>query len=160
MLETFSIKTKAGMNDHTSCDMIVGEFWDRLAPYTTMELCRTKATVFFFEDFIYTGGGRAQRGLSAGRLKVAGVLEYQCREAGLLAYAVHNQALTSFLLDGRTPRKSDAKKRAVIDWLHHNRNFYTTNDNQADAYALAEYGYAYCIEGQRLSVRALGKIVG
>ena len=120
----------------------------------TEELCRKKAVVVFFEDFFYTKGGRAAQGKLDGRLQAFGTVNWLLRASGIRAWAATPSALTSFLL-GKAPRKSEDKKKAVMLWLHQNRNYYTTNNNHADAYMCAEFGRAYLIEGQRLTVRAL-----
>lgn len=154
LVESFNVTTKAGWTDHRSIDFIVEELFEKLEKYMTWPLLKSGGVVFFFEDFYYATGGRAGNGKMGGRLQLFGVLGWHLRTSGIKAYAAQPSSLVSFLC-GTVPRKSADKKKAVMDWLHHNRNFYTKNDNIADAYNAAEYGYAFIIEGQRLTVRAL-----
>ena len=155
----FTIDTREGLSDHTSVDQITEKFFEELEPFLTFDLCRDKATVFFFEDLYAQSGGRAGKGRMAARIESMGVIKHRLREASLRLYGVTPSAAVSHLV-GKVPRNRADKKQAVMDWLHVNRNFYTKNDNIADAESLAEFGYSFLIEGKRLSARALYSSLG
>lgn len=165
VIETVNLTTKPGTNDHDSIDKLVDEVFGGNARFGGIDkyLQEPNNVAVYFEDILFgtTGKGTA-------RAEVNGVLKWNLRQQGVWRlYGVTNSALNSFLWGKHNvkPNKAGSRatskeiKRCTMDVLDQKYNYYTKNDNLADAYTARLFGYAHAIEKKRLSVRALARSV-
>jgi len=153
-----SITTAPGTPDHKSVDIIVNEFFEFVAPYMIHDANMRSRSFVYSEEINFTNEGKA-----AGRAKARGVIEWNLRQDKHPIYGVYTKALHSFMggrfgvkyPGGRDGMTADQRRKRIKqmtkDVLHHNCNFYTTNDNISDAYSLALFGLAHAVEKQSLS---------
>jgi hypothetical protein len=126
----------------------------------TIEVRAARAIAFFFDDTY----AFARQGKGVGRAEAAGTIKWLLRQEAFHLYGVTPAASFSFLcsqfnLSSKTVKGTQAKKQTTMNILHRHRNFYTTNDNIADAYVLSMFGYAFLVEKKKLSVRPLCRLV-
>ena len=151
-----NITTQAGWSEHGSIDHIVDTLFEVLERFLTPELIGSGSVAVFFEDINFSRAGDKTHA----RAKAVGVVQWVMRQMGMrLIYGVNNAAANSFL-DGRfglkpARRNSKAQKQHTMATLHRFMNFYTKNDNIADAFVVGLYGLAFLVEKQRLTVTAL-----
>lgn len=158
--KSFNIQTSKGTPTHVAVDHIVEQFFEQLEEFITPELSARRGIAFFYEYIQYQRVGDKTHG----RAEVAGALKWLIRQEGLNVWGVDPGAANSFL-DARfhlpnpkRKRNSETQKAHTMDVLHRHCNFYTRDDNIADSYVMALFGYAYLIEKQRLAVTPLCKI--
>ena len=163
-LEAYNIATKNGMNDHDSIDYIVQVLFDYLNPkYFTEELTAARAVVVYVENILF-----AKQGKGTARAEVTGVIKWNLRQQGIRLYGVEPATWQSYLYQkhGVKPHRpgggrirTDDIKACVMHIVDRFYNFYTTNDNIADAIGIGQFGLAHSIERKRFSVRALSQMV-
>lgn len=156
-----NLTTRNGMTDHDSVDKLVEEFFDLLRPYLE-KVDGVSVTRIYFE-LIYAAGGIGKQGKGTARAEVAGVIKWNLREDGHQLFGVEPNALNSFFgarYGFKYPgRATKVIKQTTMDMLHRHCNFYTRNDNEADAYVAGLYGCAHTFEKQRLSPTALSRMI-
>jgi hypothetical protein len=156
-LSSFCVSTTAGLADHHSVDALVSGFFGNLEKYLTPSVERHAAAAFFFEDIYGFGSGKG-----TARAEATGAIKWLLRQQGYPIYGLTPKAVISFMSKryGLVIKGSNGKQKklATINALHKQFNFYTPNDNIADAYMLAKAGYSYLIERQRMSIRALSQL--
>lgn len=156
-VETFNLKTRNGQTDHDSVDSLVEQFFDRCAPWLEKHDGQSVTRLYF--ELIYFG----KVGKATARAEVVGVLKWNLRQDGHMLFGVEPNALNSFLAARYgfkyATRKTADIKATTMDILHRRCNFYTKNDNEADAHVCAMYGYAHVFEKQRLSPTALARLI-
>lgn len=163
-LEAYNIATTNGMNDHDSIDYIVAVLFDYLNDkYLTTELAEARAVVVYIENILF-----AKQGKGTARAEVTGVIKWNLRQQGIRLYGVEPSTWQSFLYGkhgvkpsrpgGGRVRTEDIKAcvMMIVDRYY---NFYTKNDNIADAIGIGQFGLAHSIERKRFSVRALSRLV-
>lgn len=157
-IETFNIQTATGTPDDRAIDYIVEQFFKRLAPYFVRHKGQQIARVYM-EDITYTRHGDKTHA----RSECAGALKWNMRQDNIPHYGMSPGALNSFLFDrhGVKPasRKSKDIKAATMAVLHSRYNFYTEDDNKADAYVAALFGHAHAIDKQKLACRPLFRVL-
>lgn len=159
MVETFNIKTGevGAKTDHDSVDKIVREYFERLERYFEKPDGVSVTRIYF--ELVYFG----KVGKATARAEAIGCLKWNLRQDGHTIYGVEPNALNSFLADRfnfKYPsRKTKEIKATTMQMLHRHCNFYTTDDNEADAYACGLYGCAHTLEKQRLSPTALSRMI-
>jgi hypothetical protein len=163
-LEQFNIPTSNGMNDHDSIDKIVEVLFDFMNPrYFTPELSEARAVVVYIENILF-----AKHGKGTARAEVTGVIKWNLRQQGIRLYGVEPSTWQSYLFGkhgvkphrpgGGRVRTEDIKS-CVMHIVDRFYNYYTTNDNIADAIGIGQFGLAHSIERKRFSVRALSRLV-
>lgn len=148
------IKTANGLSDHASVDQIAGGFFDFVNPYI-----EDHRAVVYIEHILF-----AQKGKGTARAEANGVLKWNLRQEGIPVFGVVPNAVNSFIghlcnikypsgrKDGlTTAQRSKRIKQLTMSALHEHFNFYTRDDNVADSYAIALFGYSHCIEKRRIS---------
>jgi hypothetical protein len=156
-IKTFNIKTKNGQSDHHAIDSIVERFFQTCEPY--LEKVDGKSIcVIYVEDSVSTLTGKGGT-----RAEVIGIIKWNLREDGHKVWGVTSAAINSFIQSKFNvkfaSRKSKDVKEGTMRALHRHCKFWTTDDNEADAYAIALYGYAHAVEKQRLSPRAHSRMI-
>jgi hypothetical protein len=157
MLETFNIKTKNGQNDYDAIDYIVEQFFERTQKYLDKVDDRSVVRIYV-EDSVSTLHGKG-----SARAEVIGIIKWNLRQDGHKVWGVTSAAVNSFIQSKFNvkfaSRKSKDVKEGTMRALHRHCGYWTTDDNCADAYAIALYGYAHAIEKQRLSPRGHSRMI-
>lgn len=154
---TTNLSTKNGQSDHDSIDKLVKEFFEVLSPYLEKHDDQSVTRIYF--ELIYFG----KVGKATARAELIGVLKWNLREDGHRIYGVEPNALNSFFASRYgfkySSRKTKEIKQITMNMLHRHCNFYTNNDNIADAYVCGLYGCAHTFEKQRLSPTPLSRVI-
>jgi Holliday junction resolvasome RuvABC endonuclease subunit len=160
LIESGNIATSNGTLDHDAIDDIVDRFFRLLDKY----FVDPAIVAVYVEDILF-----ARHGKGTARAEVTGVLKWNLRQQGVKTmYGVEPKTWQSYLFHKHSMKparpgggrvRTEDIKAAVMQLLHRHYNFYTDNDNIADAVGIGKFALAHAIEKRRFSVRALAKTV-
>lgn len=165
---SFNIATKNGIPDYAAVDYIVREFFERLEKYTNEVTMKHRSVAFYIENIKFTRHGDKTHA----RAEAIGVIKWNLRACNFPIYGVDPGAANSFLNDrfgyaqtvenasGRKSKRSSKDVKAhTMAILHKHCGFYTDNDNIADSYVMALFGYAKRVEKRRITCAPLSQII-
>lgn len=160
------ITTTQGWPDHASVDKIVEDFFEFTNPYLSDSKGKPTAAVYI-EHILFS-----KKGKSTARAEAAGVIKWNLRQEGVPVYLVVPKAVNSFIgarfgVDYPSGRgdglNADQRRKRIKQLtrqtLHTECNFYANSEDEADAYAIALFGYGHCVEKQSLSAQPAFRLI-
>lgn len=102
--------------------------------FSTVNNAIEKGDVVFIEEMIT--GKMANSGKSVERAKLVGLIEYTLWYKGILFYTIHPKSLKKWV----TGSGGKGEKSVILHLIAKKTGYEATNDDEADAYALADLG--------------------
>jgi hypothetical protein len=148
-VDSFHITTASSPIDYTRIDKIVDDYFTELNKYILQDDC-----LFAFEEIRFSGKTSAKAGA---RFQLLGVLQWLLRqEHSVRVIGITNQVWVSmFVYPSKSPRASDARKKAVNQICRQRHGFVTGNMNVSDAYGIAHCAVQHAVRGKNLTNHAL-----